>query len=198
MADFLEIFETPNNNKPRPWFQERIREGFRYKDYLSWGDEFRSEIIDGMVYLMAGASIWHQNMIVELIHQLKLFFKDRTCTPFVAPVDVRLFPQDDLCDTTVVQPDILVVCDKTKIHPKYIRGVPDLIIEIMSNSSEGYDRITKKKLYERAGVREYWIVAENQIYRYHLQDGKYIESVYDYSAGFKLNPVIFPDCTLEF
>ena len=198
MADFLEIFEPQQNYEPRSWIQERVREGFRYKDYLSWGDDFRSEIIDGMVYLMAGASIWHQSMVAELLHQLKLFFTDKTCKPFVAPVDVRLFPQDDLCDKTVVQPDIFVVCDNSKIHPKAIHGAPDLIIEIMSDSSEAHDRITKKKWYERAGVREYWIVSENLIYRYHLENGKYTETEYNLSAGFKLTPVIFPDCVLEF
>ena len=198
MADSLKNYDPDDDVDKPSWLKIRAREGFRYKDYLKLGDDSRVEIVDGMVYMMAGATIWHQNMVGKLFLQLGLFFQGKTCKPYVAPFDVRLFPQDDLCDTNVVQPDLLVVCDKTKIHHNGIFGVPDLIIEIMSNSSEGHDRITKKKLYERAGVREYWIVAEKQIYRYHLLDGKYIENEYDYSAGFKLNSCIFPDCVLEF
>ena len=192
MADYLEDFEYP------AWLKARSRSGFTYKDYLSWDDNIRVEIIDGIVHMMAGASEWHQSMVIELLFQLKLFFKGKSCKPYVAPFDVRLFPQDDLSDKTVVQPDILVVCDKSKIQPKGINGAPDLIIEIMSDSSEAHDTITKRKLYEIAGVKEYWIVAENQIYRYHLENGKYTETKHEPFPGFKLNSVIFPDCTLEF
>ena len=196
MADYLEDYD--DQSKIGSWLQTRIREGFRYKDYLAWGEDVRVEIIDGMAYMMGSPTTWHQSMVVELLHQLKLFLKDKPCKPFVAPFDVRLFPQEDLCDKTVVQPDLLVVCDESKIKHRGIHGAPDLIIEIMSDSSEGHDRITKKKLYERAGVREYWIVAEEQIYRYHLEDGKYIETEHNLLTGLKLNPVIFPGCILEF
>ena len=198
MADCLEIFDDYQKKEYPVWLKEKSYEGFTYKDYLSWDDNIRVEIIDGIVYMMGGASEWHQDMAGDIFHQLKLFFKDKTCKPYIAPFDVRLFPQNDLKDKTVIQPDILVVCDKSKIQPKGICGAPDFIIEIMSDSSEAHDMITKKKLYESSGVREYWIVQQKKIYKYHLVDGKYIETIHDLFNGAKLDSEIFPGCTMEF
>ena len=199
MADYLEDFDYDRSKRQYPtWLKVVSRSGFSYRDYLSWDDNIRVELIDGVVHMMAGASEWHQDMVGDLFHQLKNFFKDKTCKPYVAPFDVRLFPQDDLADKTVVQPDILVVCDKSKIQPRGINGAPDFIIEVMSESSEAHDMMTKKKWYEAAGVREYWIVGEKQIYRYHLADGKYIEAAHNAISGLSLDSVIFPGCVLQF
>ena len=192
MADYLENFDDPQ------WLKVLSHSGFTYKNYLSWDDNIRVELIDGIVHMMAGASEWHQSMVGDLFLQLKLFLKDKSCKPYVAPFDVRFFPQDDLSDKTVVQPDILVVCDKSKIQPKGINGAPDLIIEIMSDSSQAHDMITKKKLYEKAGVKEYWIVGEKQIFRFNLENGKYIEASHNFVKGLKIDSVIFPGCTFEF
>ena len=162
MADYLENHEEKKIDSIA-WYKSRLHEGFRYKDYLAWGEGIRVEMLGGMVYLMASPTVWHQRMVLGLGRQLDDFFNNKPCKPFIAPLDVRLFPQDDLCDTTVVQPDVLVVCDESKIDRKGIFGAPDFIIEIMSEYSEGHDKITKRKLYEQAGVREYWIVAEDKI-----------------------------------
>ena len=199
MADYLEDYVVDHKPMLYPtWLKVVSRAGFTYKDYLTWDDNIRVELIDGVVHMMAGASEWHQDTVGDLFHQLKNFFKDKTCKPYVAPFDVRLFPQDDLADKTVVQPDVLVVCDKSKIQSRGVNGAPDLIIEVMSESSEAHDRITKKKWYEAAGVREYWVVGEKQIYRYQLSDGKYIETVNDFLTGFNLDSVIFPGFVLQF
>ena len=198
MADHLENYEAYRKTEYPTWLKVRSYEGFTYKDYLTWDDNIRVEILDGIVYMMASPTEWHQSMVLGLGSQLNNFFDGKPCKPYVAPFDVRLFPQDDLGDKTVVQPDLLVVCDKSKIKPRGINGAPDFIIEVMSDSSEGHDMITKRKLYESAGVREYWIVGKKQIFRYYLEDGKYIETKYDQVPGFKLDSVIFPECVLEF
>jgi len=199
MADYLENPDDKRRaNKFPTWLKEVPRKDFTYEDYLTWDDNIRVELIDGIAYMMAGASEWHQDMVGDIFYQLKTFFKDKTCKPFIAPFDVRLFPQDDLADKTVVQPDILVICDKSKIQARGINGPPDLIIEVMSESSETHDMITKKKWYETAGVREYWVVGEKQIYRYYLTDEKYKETAFNLTAGITLDSVIFPGCFLEF
>ena len=197
MADYLEDPKIHYRKKYPTWLKVHKHRGFTYKDYLSWDDDIRVELINGMVYMMAGTSEWHQSTLGDLFFQLKQFLKDKPCKPYVAPFDVRLFPKPDLSDKTVVQPDILVICDKSKIFKNGINGGPELVIEIMSPSSEGHDMITKKKLYEKAGVKEYLIVGKEQVFRYHLENGKYIETKHNMTPGLKLNLTIFPDCILE-
>jgi Uma2 family endonuclease len=175
-------------------------DGFTYKKYKTWGDNVRVELIDGIVKMMAGASAWHQDMVLNLGSQLREFLKDKPCKPFISPFDVRLFPVDDEQDKTVVQPDIFVVCDKSKIADgKACKGAPDFIIEIMSDSSEGHDKITKKKLYEKAGVREYWIVdsENNGLKVYCFNESTIITNLYGSSGTAPVT--IFPglDITLD-
>ena len=100
----------------------------------------------------------HQSLIVRLLKQLSDFLHGKSCEVFVAPFDVRLSADSD--DGTVVQPDILVVCDQSKFDPdgKGVIGAPDFIIEILSPSTARHDLVTKFRLYQRTGVREYWTV----------------------------------------
>jgi Uma2 family endonuclease len=93
---------------------------------------------------------------MALIHD---FLEGKRCEVFAAPFDVRLFPEEDNSDTTVVQPDIVVICDPSKLSDgKACRGAPDLVIEILSDSSIIIDRKVKAEKYLEAGVKEYWIV----------------------------------------
>ena len=201
MADALRNYE-----ETRPIFNAKLLfnvkrlpyNGFTYRDYLTWGDDYRWELIDGMPYMMAGASVYHQSMVVELLGQLREFLKGKPCKVFTAPFDVRLFPEDDLSDRTVVQPDILVVCDEEKLsYGKACRGAPDFIIEVMSDSSEGRDLIDKRKLYETAGVKEYWVVGEEKLYKYVLIDYKYQEAVFDRNKDFKQEVFVLKGCTIN-
>lgn len=132
-----------------------------YGDYRAWPDDARYELIDGTAFLMAPApTIAHQTVVFEVARQLADALDTRGCRVLVAPVDV-LLPRGDETDAeveTLVQPDLMVVCDATKIGTHRVRGAPDWIMEVLSPSSAGHDQIVKLAAYERAGVREYWLV----------------------------------------
>ncbi len=137
---------------------------YTYADYLSFEGDERMEIINGDIVMISSPSISHQRVFGVLFNQLTNFLEGKPCEVFSAPLDVRLFEKEG--DTpkdvdTVVQPDIFVVCDKSKYDDKGIRGAPDFIIEILSPSTRRHDVLVKFNLYQRAGVREYWIVDPN-------------------------------------
>lgn len=135
-------------------------EVFSYGDYLKWDDGERWELIDGVAYNMTPApSRFHQQVSGELFFQLFSYLRNSSCKLYAAPFDVRL-PEGDEADdaiTTVVQPDISVVCDPSKLDDKGCKGSPDLIVEILSPATARKDLKEKFLRYERAGVREYWI-----------------------------------------
>ena len=151
---------------------------YTYKDYLTWGDDTRYELIDGVPYAMAGASRVHQEIVGGIFSQLYSFLKGKQCKVFIAPFDVRLNPGS--YDDTVVQPDILVVCDRSKIGSKSCNGAPDMVIEILSPSNAQYDLLVKYQKYLNAGVREYWIVDPERktVQVFILENKKYIANVY--------------------
>ena len=134
--------------------------GFTYADYLTWPDDERWEIIDGVAYNMSPSpTVSHQEAFADLVTQLRLFLRGKPCR--VIPDCDVLLPKSAESEAeirTVVQPDISVVCSPEKIEGRRIRGAPDLVIEIISPSSASYDHVKKKYLYERAGVKEYWLV----------------------------------------
>jgi len=130
-----------------------------YKDYLNWPDDVRAEVIQGVAYMMAPPSTTHQRSAGRLFNTLSAFLKGRTCEAFIAPFGVRLFPEEDKTDDTVVEPDIVVICDPSKIDEQGCKGAPDLVIEILSPSTKRKDKTIKLQLYQKAGVREYWIVS---------------------------------------
>lgn len=144
-------------NNPTPAENER----YTYQDYLNWPGPDRYELIDGEAYLMAGPAHAYQVVSMELCRQLANFLEGKKCQAIAAPFDVRLFEQEsdepENVDT-IVQPDIMVVCDTSKLDDKGCKGAPEMIIEILSPSTKRHDRLTKLNLYQRAGVREYWIV----------------------------------------
>ena len=148
---------------------------YTYADYATWGDDVRCELIDGVVYMMApGASQSHQSASGELFRQFANFLFGKPCKVFHPPFDVCLNADGD-DDKTVVQPDLFVVCDRSKLDGKRCNGAPDLVIEILSPSSASRDTLLKFNKYMQAGVREYWIVdTEDKIVRVCLlRDGKY-------------------------
>jgi len=134
---------------------------FTYGDYMNWPEDERWELIDGYAYNMSPApSRRHQQISVELIKQIGFYLDDKPCSVYHAPFDVRL-PEADEKDEdvkTVVQPDIVVVCDENKLDDKGCRGAPDLIIEIVSPATAPKDMKIKLSLYEKHGVKEYWVV----------------------------------------
>jgi Uma2 family endonuclease len=133
---------------------------YTYADLRRWPDDVRWELIDGEAYAMTGPSWQHQAVCLGLAAQLRIQFRARGCHVLVAPFDVRLplSGENDDAVATVVQPDISVVGDASKLDSRGCRGVPDLVIEVLSPSTAARDHLIKRALYERHGVREYWLV----------------------------------------
>jgi Uma2 family endonuclease len=154
----------------------RDTESHTYADYLTWPDDVRYELIDGVAYLMAPApTLDHQDVAGEIYFQLRTALAARPCRAYIAPVDVRLpkADEDDARVDTVVQPDVLIVCDAEKLDRRGVRGAPDLIVEVLSPGTAGHDHGAKRRVYERAGVREYWLVhpTDRMLTIYRLEEG---------------------------
>ncbi len=149
-----------------------------YGDYLGWPEGVRYELIDGIAYAMSPApTVSHQEVVLEVARQIDEQLGDRPRRVLISPLDVRL-PRGDEADEaidTVVQPDVLVVCDPERIDERGVRGAPDWIIEVLSPASAAHDQVTKRELYERAGVREYWLVhpTDRIVIVYRLESGRY-------------------------
>jgi Uma2 family endonuclease len=137
-------------------------EFYTYSDYYAWPDAIRAELIDGEFHDMTPApTTLHQRITGSLYAQLFNFFLGKPCEPFVAPFDVR-FPRpgdEDGMERDVVQPDVVVVCDASKIDERGCRGAPDWIIEVLSGRTVKKDLTLKHELYERNGVPLYWVVS---------------------------------------
>jgi Uma2 family endonuclease len=141
---------------------KNLQQKFSYADYLNWPQGERFELIDGIAYDMSPApGTVHQTVSGELFGIIWQFLKNKKCRVFSAPFDVRLPEMKKATDAetfTVVQPDITVICDENKIDERGCKGAPDVVIEILSQSSAYRDETEKLLLYEKHGVKEYWIV----------------------------------------
>lgn len=156
----------------------RDANAFTYADYLRWPEPPRRELIDGLAYAMAPApDLAHQDAVGELFSQVKGALEGKPCRVFVAPVDVRLPKHGEADESidTVVQPDVFVVCDPTKLDRRGVRGAPDWVVEVLSPGTAAHDQVRKRRAYEQAGVREYWLVhlADRVLIAYHLQGDAY-------------------------
>lgn len=140
---------------------EKREEIYTYNDYLKWNDDERWELIDGVAYTMTPApNRRHQQVSGELFRQFANFLIDKPCEIYDAPFDVRL-PEDDEAEadiTTVVQPDLAVICDTSKLDDAGCLGAPDLVVEVLSPATSRRDHKEKFFCYEHAGVKEYWLV----------------------------------------
>lgn len=140
-----------------------IQKRVTYEEFLeiTKNSDARYELIDGEIYLMTSPTHLHQIAVREIIGQFYIYFSDKPCSPFTAPFDVRLKNDSPTFedDPNVVQPDILVICDKETIdeNGRY-HGVPSLVVEVISPSTRSKDMIKKLNLYMLSGVTEYWIV----------------------------------------
>jgi len=148
-----------------------------YGDYLTWSREYGDELIDGAAYVREppAPSLWHQVMVLELGRQIETALEGKPCRVFVAPLDIRLpksSEADDQVDT-VVQPDAFIVCDRRKLDARGVRGAPDWIAEVLSPGTANHDRRVKLPVYERAGVREVWLIDPIAVTLYRLTAGHY-------------------------
>lgn len=169
---------------------------YTYADYLTWNDDTRYELIDGVPYMMSPApSPTHQRISGELFVLLHNYLKGKPCDVFSAPFDVRL--NADTKDDTVVQPDISVICDPDKIDERGCKGAPDMVVEILSPSTARRDQLIKFNQYRAAGVREYWIInPEERFVDVHLlKNGEYVSQVYSDTDTISIN--VLDDCQIN-
>ena len=136
------------------------QERFTYRNYRTWPDDERWELIDGHAWAMSPAPIrYHQKIAGRFFAKLEVFLEGKPCEAYIAPFDV-LMPRGDEADDevdTVVQPDVVVYCDRSRLTWAGARGAPDLALEVLSPSTSKKDQREKFDLYERTGVREYWV-----------------------------------------
>ncbi len=154
---------------------------YTYADYLTWNFKERIELIMGKIFKMSPApAMKHQRIASRMASQLYTSFKNKPCEVFFAPFDVRLTVKDKKTNKdiqTVVQPDICVICDESKLDKRGCLGSPDLVIEILSPGNSKKEMKQKFQVYEASGVREYWLVEPQDccVFIYTLNDeGKYI------------------------
>lgn len=176
---------------------------YKYKDYLSWAEGERVEIIHGQAYAMTPApSRIHQEVLGELYRLFANYLHGKSCSVYLAPFDVRL-PKGNERDEdidTIVQPDLSVICDPGKLDERGCKGAPDLVIEIISPGSLKLDITLKKNLYDQTGVKEYWVVypLEKIVMVYKRSDpkNKFDDGeVYHKDASVPVG--IFPDFAIE-
>ena len=151
---------------------------YTYADYLQWKWQERVELLKGIIMKMAAPNTRHQVVSGNLYFQVRTFLNKQPCLVFQAPFDVRLPVKNKKRDneiTTVVQPDLCIVCDETKIDERGCCGAPDIMIEILSPGNSKKELQNKFALYQEAGVLEYWIVAPSEefIVIWYLENGTY-------------------------
>lgn len=150
-----------------------------YADYLTWSATYGNELVDGTAYVREppSPSPSHQVIVGELLRQIANALEGKSCRVYVAPLDVRLpksSEADDQVDT-VVQPDLLIVSDGRKVDARGLRGAPDWLAEVLSPGTARHDQVIKLPAYERAGVREVWLVnpGDRTLSVYRLEAGRY-------------------------
>ena len=174
---------------------------FTAADLLDGPEDRRQELIDGYVYDMAPPSRAHQQIIGEIFRQIANYLQGKRCKVYPAPFGVRLFEDADETpgdSDTLVEPDISIICDPSKLDTAGCKGAPDMVAEILSPSTKGMDRLTKFNLYQRAGVREYWIVSpeEKAVQVFLLREGHY-DAVGYYGPEDTVKVAVLEDCTVD-
>jgi len=170
-------------------------------DALTWDEQERIELIDGYPVMMAPPTRAHQKIVSELNRQFGNYLQGKRCEVYPAPFAVRLFEQNDDSPEnvdTLVEPDITVVCDPSKLDNIGCKGAPDLVVEILSPSTARHDRVTKFNLYQQAGIREYWIVDPDgkSVQVFVLENGHYAAKDFG-TVEDKLKVTVLEDCTID-
>ena len=179
---------------------------YSYADYLTWQLNEAVELIKGKIQLMSPApNVKHQRLSIYLSSRLFYYFENKACQVFSAPFDVRLYDRSKslLANkevTTVVQPDICVICGNSKLDEQGCNGAPDWIIEILSKGNSKKEVKIKHKLYAESGVKEYWLVFpyEEVISQFLLNDesGQY-QLTNSYAGDDMAVPYLFPDLAID-
>ena len=165
------------------------------EEYEAFPEDIRAEVFDGQIYFMASPSQLHQTVLTELLVSIHDHLRkgDGRCQVFPAPFDVKLSDKP----LTIVQPDILIVCDKEKLDGKRCNGAPDLTIEIVSPSNAADDYIRKLYYYKNYGVREYWIVdPRRKTINVNYFEGNIVSVQYPFDSMIKVH--IFDELYINF
>ncbi|MBB2181304.1 Uma2 family endonuclease [Lachnospiraceae bacterium MD1] len=182
---------------------EALRESLAYgtprnytlQDYYDLPEDVRAELINGSFFFMETPTLMHQTILGELFFQIKKYIKEKggKCKVFLSPFDVRL----DNDDKTIVQPDLMIICDMNKLDEKRYNGAPDYVAEIVSKSSSRLDYIKKLNKYLDAGVKEYWIIDPDKqkvtVYQFHKEDAPQYYSFTD-----KVPIGLYKDLSIDF
>jgi Uma2 family endonuclease len=175
---------------------------YTYADYLQWKFEERLELFRGKIFKLSAPNTRHQDVSGNLFVPISLFLKKKSCKVFAAPFDVRLPVKNKKKDdevTTVVQPDICVICDETKLDSRGCCGAPDIIVEILSPGNSKKEIRLKHELYEEAGVKEYWIVnpVEENIVVFILNEEGKFSGLKMYASGDTIQSIAVPGLNIN-
>ena len=169
---------------------------YTLEDYYAFPEDYRIELIDGVIYNMTSPASAHQLIAGYIYNQLfnHITSKHGDCLPMISPIDVQL----DCDDKTMVEPDVIVVCDRNKVIKRCVYGAPDFVLEVLSPSTKKKDMIVKLNKYMNAGVREYWMIDPD----------KKVVSIYDFEhedypliCGFEDNvtvSILDGQCQIDF
>lgn len=175
---------------------------YSYTDYLTWPEGERWEIIGGVPLLQAAPTWQHQSISTELSRQFANYLQGKECRVFTSPFDLCIpesIEEDDEAISNIFQPDLVIVCEKSKLRKTGYFGVPPLIIEISSPSTTRNDKVLKFNKYEIAGVKEYWIVEPDGkfISVFTIQENNRYGRPETYTDADKIKVSIFPDLTID-
>lgn len=178
-ASYLNGNNAPDGSKDVAG-TEKLQGEYTIEDYYALPDDQKFELIDGVLYVMKAPTTIHQIVAGDVFHQIKNYISSNKgkCIPLMAACDVQL----DMDDKTMVQPDFMIVCDRSKIVKKKIYGAPDFILEVLSPYTRKKDMSLKLAKYENAGVREYWLIDPDKqkviVYTFDEDDSDI--SIYDF------------------
>jgi Uma2 family endonuclease len=165
---------------------EKKQGEYTLDDYYNLPEDMRAELIDGEIIVMDAPNTFHQEIVLEISFQIKKYIKDNkgTCRVYVSPIDVQL----DCDNRTMVEPDVIIVCDDDKRYKRNIYGAPDFVLEVVSHSTMRRDYCKKLSKYDNAGVREYWIMDpyKEQMVVFFFEENIYAR-IYDLSEPIPIN-----------
>lgn len=195
------IYDENNNEftkaeEPAPSYS------YTYADYLKWKFEERLELFRGKIYKLSAPNTKNQEISGTIFSEIFSYLKGKKCKVFSAPFDVRLpvkHKEKDNEVKTVVQPDICIICEESKLDERGCCGAPDLVIEILSPGNSRKEVRLKYELYEEAGVKEYWIVqpAEENISIFILNEEGKFDVARMYTGGDDIKSIAIPGLTIK-
>lgn len=191
------VLSRPAKVREAAAFYQAKRQGeYTLEDYYQIPEERRVELIDGVIYDMAAPTSAHQ-LIAGLLYAKLLAHvmeKKGTCLPMISPLDVQL----DCDNRTMIQPDVVVVCDRKKVIMRCVYGAPDFVAEVLSKSSTKRDTVIKLNKYLNAGVREYWLIdpAQKKVIVYDFESGRY-PTIYGFDAKIPVS-IWGGECVIDF